>query len=250
MWKNISLDKCVSFINSESRRKGKEMSAAALMRPAITISRMTGAGGYAVASALVDYLQIHVPSCGQWTVFDQNLVEKVLDDHQINKRIADFMEENHTSMLRDSVEEWMGLHPSAWTIVQKTNATILQLARLGNVILVGRGAMVITSKLSNVFHVRLVGSLEKRIEYGQKVYGLDRKKALDFIKKRDEGRKRYLKDNFDVDVENPLLYHVIINTDLVGHDQAASLIGDEVIKRFNLSTRRTAVVGENRPVQW
>ena len=58
----------------------------------------------------------------------------------------------------------MGLHPSSWTLVQQTNATILQLAQMGNVILVGRGATVITSKLNNVFHVRLVGSLEKRIE--------------------------------------------------------------------------------------
>jgi cytidylate kinase len=242
MWQNIGLEKCISFI--ELWPKGKESSVPAVTRPAITISRMTGAGGYAVASALVDYLHMHVPAHDRWTVFDQNLVGKVLEDHHINKRFADFMEESHKSMLIDSVEEWMGLHPSSWTLVQRTNATILQLAKMGNVILVGRGAMVITSKLKNVFHVRLVGSLEKRIEYGQQLYGLDRKAALNFIKKRDEGRKRYLKDNFDADVDDPLLYHVIINTDLVQYDEAARLIGDEVIKRFKLDSRMEAVKGK------
>ena len=85
-----------------------------------------------------------------------------------------------------------------------------------------------------MFHVRLVGSLEKRIEYGTRVYGLDRNAAAEFIKKRDEGRRRYLKDYFDADVNNPLLYHLIINTDLVPYDGAVQLIGDRVIKHFGL----------------
>lgn len=245
MWKNIGLDKCISFIESELQQKGKESPPSATTKPAITISRQTGAGGHTVASALADYLQMHVPSHDPWIVFDQNLVEKVLEDHHINKRFANFMEEGHKSMLRDSVEEWMGLHPSIWTLVQKTNATILQLARMGNVILVGRGATLITSKLKNVFHVRLVASLEKRIEYGKQFYSLDRKAALNFIRKRDEGRKRYLKDNFDADVDDPLLYHVIINTDLVEYDEAARLIGDEVIKRFMLDSPKEAVKSES-----
>jgi cytidylate kinase len=241
MWKNIGLEKCISFIESELQPKGKESPVSAAMRPAITISRMTGAGGHTVASNLADYLQMHAPNHGQWTVFDQNLVDKVLEDHHIHKRFADFMQEGHKSMLRDSVEEYIGLHPSTWTLIQKTNATILQLARMGNVILVGRGATVITGKLKNVFHVRLVGSLEKRIEHGQRVYNLDRKSSLNYIKKRDEGRKRYLKDNFDADVDDPLLYHVIINTDLVRYDEAARMIGDEVIARFDMGSRVRAV---------
>ena len=237
MWYNIGLKKCISFIESELRPKSKSSSPPASIRPAITISRMTGAGGHTVASSLAEYLQMRAPAHDRWIVFDQSLVEKILEDHHINKRFADFMEESHKSMLLDSVEEWMGLHPSSWTLVQQTNTAILQLAKMGNVILVGRGATVITSKLKNVFHVRLVGSLEKRIEYGQQVFGLDRKASLDFIKKRDEGRKRYLKDNFDADVDNPLLYHVIINTDLVQYDEAARLIGDEVIRLFKLDSQ-------------
>ena len=145
MWHNIGLEKCISFIESELRPKGKESPVSAATRPAITISRMTGAGGHTVASILADYLQMHVPAHDRWIVFDQSLVEKVLEDHHINKRFAGFMEESHKSMLIDSVEEWMGLHPSSWTLVQQTNAAILQLAKMGNVILVGRGGNVITA---------------------------------------------------------------------------------------------------------
>lgn len=234
MQKNIAFEKAVSFVKSHSYPKTEEKPNTAAAKPAITISRMTGAGGHVIASELAEYMQKCVPGHEPWTVFDQNLVEKVLEDHNLEKRLADIMTEEHKSMYADLVEALVGKHPSTWTLVEHTNATILRLATIGNVILVGRGGVVITSKLSNVFHVRLVGSLEKRIEYGRRVYGVDRDAALNFIKKRDEGRRRYLKDYFGVDVDNPLLYHIVINTDLIGYEEATRMIGDEVIKRFRL----------------
>jgi cytidylate kinase len=234
MIRNIAFEKAVSFVKSHSYPKTEERPFGDRAKPAITISRMTGAGGHVIASELADYLQTHVPAHEPWTVYDQNLVEKVLEEHNLEKRIAEVMSEEHKTMLADLVEALIGKHPSCWTLVQHTNATMLRLAAMGSCILVGRGGVVITSKLNNVFHVRLVGSLEKRIEYGQRVYGVDRQAAIEFIKKRDEGRKRYLKDYFDTDIDNPLLYHVVINTDLVPYNEVTRMIGDEVIKLFQL----------------
>jgi cytidylate kinase len=246
MWKNIGLDKCVSFIKSEFIPTDR--STPISTRPAITISSMNGAGGHTVASHLADYLQTRVPSHEPWTVFDQNLVQKVLEDHHMHSRIAAFMEEDHKSIARDTFEEWMGLHPSTWNIVQMTNATILRLAQLGNVILVGRGSTLIISRLKNTFHVLLVGSLEKRIRRVQEVYGLDRKEASTYVKKRDEGRRKYVKDYFNVDIDSPLLYHLTINTDLVGYHDAATLIGDEVFRRFYAGSMPKGVESERRLV--
>ncbi|MCX5808583.1 MAG: cytidylate kinase-like family protein [Proteobacteria bacterium] len=235
MWENISSEKSESFIKRHFGAKDKDTSETST-KPAITISRAEGAGGLTVASNLADYLQTHTPSHEVWTVFSQHLVAKVLEEHHHHKSIGDFMKEGHKAMLIDAVEELLGLHPSTWTLVEQTNATILRLAQMGNVILVGRGANVVTSELQTVFHVHLVGSLEKRIERAQKVFGLNLKSAINYIKKKDKGRRRYLKDNFDKDIDDPLLYHLIINTDLVQYDEAARLIGDEVIRRFKLAS--------------
>jgi cytidylate kinase len=234
MWKNIGLEQCLSFINCQLSPGGTGDHTGASIHPAITISRMTGSGGRSVASRLAEYLQKRVPAESPWTVFDRNLVEKVLEEHHLPKETAKFMHENHRSMLGDTVEELLGMHPSSWTLAQKTARTILHLAQAGHVILVGRGANVITRRLDNVFHVRLVGSLEKRIERIQELYQLDRKKALAFVVSKDKGRKRYLKDNFDKDIDDPLLYHLTINTDRLPYDATARLIGDEVIRRFRL----------------
>jgi cytidylate kinase len=235
MWENISPERSRSFIERHFDPNIKDTSVT-YAKPAITISRAEGAGGLTVASHLAEYLQKHTASHEVWTVFSHHLVAKVLEDHNQQKHIANFMKEDHKGTLTDAFEEFLGLHPSTWTLVEQTNATILRLAQMGNVILVGRGANIVTNELETAFHVRLVGSFEKRIEQAQKVLGLDEKSAIDYIKKKDKKRRRYLKDNFDKEIDDPLLYHVLINTDLVQYAEAARLIGNEVIIRFGLGS--------------
>jgi cytidylate kinase len=211
------------------------------VRPVITICRSTGVGGYTVASNLAEYLQTRAPCPSGWTVWSKNLVQKVLEDHHLQGRVGEFIREGHKGMLRDSLEEWLGLHPSAWTLVDQTNKTMLQLAAMGNVILMGWGANLVTSELETAFHVRLVASFEKRLERVQPGHGFDEKAAIRYIKKEDEGRRRYIRDNFDKDVNDPLLYHMVINMDLIPHNEAARLIGEDVIRHFGLPVRaRTA----------
>ena len=159
-----------------------------------------------------------------WTVFDRNLVEKVLEDYHLPARLARFMPEDRVSEIDDVLQDLCGLHPPSLTLVEKTTDTILRLAELGNVILIGRGANVVTSQLKQVFHVRLVGSLEKRVEQVQKSLSLGRKAAMEFIYLEDRGRRRYLKKYFGKDIDDPLLYHVVVNTDRTGHKQAARMI--------------------------
>src|SRR6185369_11998039 len=105
----------------------------------------------------------------RWMIFDRNLVEKVLEDHNLPGRLAKFMPEDRISGVSDTMDELFGLHPASWILVRKISETILHLAEMGNVIVIGRGANVITSKLSHVFHVRLVGSLENRVKHLQEL---------------------------------------------------------------------------------
>lgn len=241
MRRNIDVERCLSFIKCQLHPEGNVMIAESGTKPAVTISRMTGCGGYTVATKLAEYLQTHVPVSCQWTVFDRNLMEKVLEDHHLHKSIAGFMAEKHKPMVADIVEELLGLHPSAWTLVQQTTETLWHLALMGNVILVGRGANVITQHLENVFHVRLIGSIERRTKRIQEVKGLDPHAALKFLKKGDKERRRYVKEHFHEDIDDPSLYHLTINTDRIPHDEAVRLIGDVVINRSQQDRRAVAV---------
>jgi cytidylate kinase len=226
------MHKCLSFIQChlQPARRVTLPSGEERWR-AVTISRQTGSGGHAVAELLAEYLQKHIPKHCPWTVFDRNLVEKVLEDHHLPARIAQFMPEDRVSRIEDILDDLLGVHPPAETLVHKTTQTILHLAELGNVIIIGRGANVITSRLDYVFHVRLIGSLEKRAGRIQEVQHAGKAAALKFIRREDRGRQRYLKKYFGKKVDDPMLYHLTINTDLVSYQTAAEMIGSAVISK-------------------
>lgn len=224
-------ERCLAFVNSQLRsvRSPALSSKNGTHWRAVTISRLAGSGAHVVAERLAELLQARTDGkVRSWTVFDRNLVEKVLEDHHLPGRIAGFMPEDRASAIEDTLEDLFGLHPPAEALVQKTAETILHLAELGNVILIGRGANVVTSKLDGVFHVRLVGSLEKRIEYVQKNKQLGKKVALEFIRKGDRGRRRFLKRYFKRNIDDPLLYHLVINTDLIEYEKVAELIANAI----------------------
>ncbi|HXT10485.1 MAG TPA: cytidylate kinase-like family protein [Candidatus Angelobacter sp.] len=221
----LNLGRCLSFINSQLRLNEHGDSQEKMRWRAVTLSRQTGTGGHLVAEELAMYLQLlGGENAGPWMVFDRNLLERVLEEHNLPARLAKFMPEDRISHIEDMLDELFGLHPPTWTLVEKTSDTILRLAELGNVIILGRGANVITSKLDNVFHARLVGSLEARTQYVEADRKLDRKAAEELILHEDEGRRRYVRKYFHRDVDDPALFHVAINTPAVGHAAAAKLI--------------------------
>jgi hypothetical protein len=234
MKSEAGLERCLTFINCQLQPPHPCTAALAngTRWRAITLSRQYGSGAHAVAEKLLQLLPN--PKFGDtsaWAVFDRNLVEKVLADHHLPSRLARFMPEDRITEVSDTMDELFGLHPPSWTLVHKTAETILHLAELGNVIIIGRGANVITSKLHYVFHVRLVAPLEARVQYVQQTRDLTRAAALELIREEDLGRARYLKKYFHKNVEDPLLYHLIINTGQVTHDEAAHLIGEAVAKQ-------------------
>ena len=226
---NLGVEHCTSFISSQFQSAG-EAGAETGVRRAVTISRQAGCGALAVAEKLARYLQEHSPkNTRPWTVFDRNLMEKVLEDHDLPARLAQFLPEDRVSYLEDILADLFQAYPPSQTVVRQTTETVLKLASLGNVILIGRGGNVITARLPNMFHVRLVAPLEDRIEYSRKSYDMTKAEARKFCRREDFGRKRYLKKYFHADINDASQYHLIINTGLVSYDDAAKIIGDAVL---------------------
>jgi len=204
--------------------------------PCITISRQTGSGAYEVSERLLNLLQNQTKNPDNpWTFFNKDLMARVVNEFNLPKTFSNYLSENKYSPISDAVSELLGVKPSEWTIVQKTTEIILQLARFGKTIIVGRGANVITSKLPNCFHIRLCAPLESRIKHVQEVYNITKTEAIEHIKKEDENRRKYLKSHFYKDPEDTTLYHLILNTGLLSYDETAEVILEMMLKRFQNS---------------
>lgn len=198
--------------------------------PVVTISREVGAGALSVAEIAANLLNERRKNAAAppWTVFDRNLVERVLEDHRLPTQLKRFMPEDVKDFVTDAVEEMFGLHPSSWNLVQHTADTILRLARLGNVILVGRGANFIAAGVEAAVHVRLVAPLEKRVRYMERFKKITHDEALDLVRTGDRARSRYVRRYFDADIADPLNYSMTINTGRIGFHDAAQLIAEAV----------------------
>lgn len=230
MHATLDYDQCLSFLNCEIKPAARAAARRESRFHAVTISRATGSGAYSIAEHLAAHLarDDRKAAC-PWTVFDGNLIEKVLEDHNESPRLAGRFPEDRLSEVEDSMDELFGLRPTPSTVVEQTSETILKLCALGNVIIIGRGGNMVAHRLTDVLHVRLVGSLEARVRRLAENRGMTPKSALTYIEKADLGRKRYLKKYFGADLDDPSLYHLVINTDRFSSGAAAELIATAVL---------------------
>ncbi len=201
-------------------------------RPLVTVSRETGAGGNTFGEALCGWLEENQPKGrGPWVLVDRELVDKILEDDALPDRLASWSPEDHLAGVSFVIEELLGLHRATWKPMQETTETILRLGEMGNVVLVGRGANVILGHLPQAFHVRLVASLESRVENVAAARELSKKAARAWVEAEDKARRRFIRRYFQVDVADPLLYNLVVNVDRVPLEEAARVVGEAVLAR-------------------
>jgi hypothetical protein len=210
----VLFDACKGYIQAQGKRGATHSS---LTLPAITISRESGAGGLTVGQMILELMQTQNPGAVPWALFDRNLVERVMADHDLPQTIEKYMPEDVPFQLTDVIEEILGLHPDAWTLVQKMTKTILRLASAGNVIIIGRGANIITARHPNALHVRLVAPLDLRVRRVMESHGLAADAAAACV------------HDTDADIDDPLRYHLVINTGRTPLKTAVQLIADAAL---------------------
>ena len=122
---------------------------------------------------------------------------------------------------------FLGLHPSTkeWQAYQNQVKTIvLQLAGEGNVVIVGRGGQIILRDFPNALHLRVVAPLAVRATRLQQQERISAEAAYARLEASDKTRTRYLQRGYGVALNDPTLYHLVINTGWLAVPQAVDLI--------------------------
>lgn len=191
--------------------------------PFVTISREASAGGTSLARALAERLP---PGEEQrsWELHSGNLIEEMLRTNQLPPQLARFLPEDRVSEIDAAVGELVGLHPSLWLLVGKTNELIRELARAGHAVLLGRGANFATRTIPHGVHVRLVAPVEWRAARTARLLSIDRVAAAEHNAQRDAARARYVRATFGADIADPTEYDLVINSAQVPVDTAVELI--------------------------
>ncbi len=194
----------------------------------ITISRQYGCAGFRVGDRLADVLNGMFPSAGNappWTVYDRKLVETVCQDHNLSSVLVKALSTQRKNLFTELITGMFTGEPSSLKVFKKCAGTIFHLAAAGRVILIGRAAAMVTSRLTGGLHVRIVGSLDWRIKQVAAYEKIESPaEARKYVLKQDGEREQFSRDFMGHSVSEPEFYDMILNQEKLGVERIVKLI--------------------------
>lgn len=228
--KSNGLQSCRSYVSAMGSSL-ETKAAVSQCLASITISREAGARGRSIGRKLVEALNVSRPrDTVPWTLFDKDLMARVLADHNLSESLAKFFPETRWSEYDAIVGSLLKLHPDNWTVSKYTVDTIRRLGRAGHSVIVGRGSHIIAANLPNVLKVRFVGSLAARLKYLRESRNLGEREARAYMDAHDQDRSAYVRQHFGHDIGDAHDYSLVINTDRFSDDEVVNILKDRVIR--------------------
>ena len=108
--------------------------------------------------------------------------------------------------------------------IEMVTTVIYSLAAKGRIVIVGRGGQAILKNKTNVLHVRIVAPLDFRVEYLMMDRGVTRDEALRTIEDSDRAQSEFLQRFYGIDGNDPVNYHIVLNTANINIEMAVKAI--------------------------
>jgi hypothetical protein len=110
--------------------------------------------------------------------------------------------------------------------VDMVEMVIRDLAREGNVVIVGRGGQALLRAVPGALHVQILAPVQHRVLVLANREGIEEVEAAEKVRASDQARRDYMRKYHQVDWLDPLLYDLVLNTHHLPAELAASLIAD------------------------
>ena len=201
-------------------------------RAVICISRETGAGGAEVGRLVADRLG--------FLYDDEEIVARAAEQADVDPATIAGEERRRTlahrvielivaggvelPALAGAAPPFVPSQPAGDEIRAFIREAIEQTAARGDVVIVAHAASFALEPSTRNLRVLVVGGPEARARRLGEREGLDTAEAERSVREGDAGRRDYLKRFYGVDRELPSHYDLVVNTDLLGVDQAAGVI--------------------------
>lgn len=195
---------------------------------AVTISREYGSGSGEIAARLAQRLG--------WRLIDHEIVVRVAQEWQVHESVVAEHDEHGESVLSRALTSLRMFQPVSSVNVpalpetdtldyQASLRRVVEAAiAAGQVVIVGRGSQKLLADRRDALHARIIASLAGRTSYVMAREGLDNTAARARIQLKDRDRTRYLEGIYHQSPTSAHLYDLIVNTDILGLDDAVTLI--------------------------
>lgn len=189
--------------------------------PFVTISRQAGAGGRSLAGALAERLNALDPAPASrddpprlpWTVWDNELVERVAAECRIPAARVAALEDERPSWLESALTSLTTAgSPDELMVYHRVATVIRSLASMGRVIIVGRGSGFITADMPGGVHVRLVAPLSDRIAATSRARRITPDAASAIVRELDHNRESFYRRHWPGRPLSPENFTVTFNS--------------------------------------
>jgi hypothetical protein len=106
----------------------------------------------------------------------------------------------------------------------------------GRGVVLGRAAAVLLRADARALHVLLDGPKEARIRQAMTIEGIDREAAEHRLVRTDRFRHAYLEDLYGVDVHEPGMFHLVLDSTAIPLADCIEIIADAAQRRFRAAT--------------
>lgn len=184
--------------------------------PFITISRSYAGGSGTIAKAVAKELG--------FTVYDREILDMIASSCKVQDLLIESLDEHHLSQIDDFFENLFNSpHISETTYLKHLTKVVLALISKGKTVIVGRGGNLI-APFSWGLQVRIVSPLQDRITRLISRNKISEKAAKKLILKEDRMRSEFIRRNFHKDINDPLIYDLMINASEFSVEQITAII--------------------------
>ncbi len=180
----------------------------------VTISRTMGSGARIVAAKLAHELG--------WGLWDRELLDAIAEDADVSRKVVEAFDEKAISEFELFARAAFGDHAAGSFLYARHLAHALAaIAKLGNAIILGRGANFLLPKALNI---RVEASFDRRILNMMSYENLTRSEAEAKIKSSDRERQEFLYSIFGREKVDGARYDLTIWMDGFSTDNAVEII--------------------------
>jgi cytidylate kinase len=186
----------------------------------MTILRDEGTMGDEIAQALAE--------CQGWRLYDREIVNYIANNNHVREDMVRQLDEKARGLMHNMILRMLRMPEKAPFGEEEYHEALLKtlatLAAQGEAILVGRGANFALRWLEGGIHVRITGSLERRIQRLSKFWNVSTEIARRRMFEIDADRREFIRYHFRHDLNDPSFYTLIVNTDHLSVEQVVGSI--------------------------
>jgi cytidylate kinase len=203
-------------------------------RSVVCISTPDGAGGEEVGRAVAERLDLRL--------VDEEIIRRAAREAGVDSHVVAKVEQR-TSLAKRLLQEIIAGSAASAPALGSTpppdfsdalhesddfrgliRTAVEEVATEGDCVIVAHAASVALSEQAGVLRVLVTASLATRSGRVATANGIDERAATKLVKRSDAARADYLKRFYRLRAEPPTLYDLVLNTDRLSSEQAASLV--------------------------